>query len=234
MMFLLMPFIIWMFDTSVSSEISFAKFKAAFNSGLGFVPGWFFKLVALALIWAYLHHFCAGLRHLWMDVSHKAVSKEFGKVSPPSPRWCLSIGLTVVLGAKLFGLYLTGSGATTMSVNYGSKRIVVGAHYGLRDWLSQRVTAGLMALFTLVVLAQVIFSKGPIGYDKWAGIFASQWMKVLTFTVIVALLWHVWVGMRDIWMDYIKPVGLRLVLQIFTIVWLSGCAGWAIQVLWRL
>ena len=120
-----------------------------------------------------------------------------------------------------------------MSVNYGSKRVVTGAHYGLRDWLSQRVTAGLMALFTLLVLAQVLFSRGPIGYDKWAGIFASQWMKVLTFTVIAALLWHVWVGMRDVWMDYVKPVWLRLLLQVFTIVWLLGCAGWAIQVLWR-
>ncbi|WP_137895200.1 succinate dehydrogenase, hydrophobic membrane anchor protein [Ramlibacter sp. 2FC] len=121
-----------------------------------------------------------------------------------------------------------------MSVNYGSKRTVVGAHYGLRDWLSQRVTGGLMALFTLVVLAQVIFTAGPIGYDKWAGIFAAQWMKVLTFSMIVALLWHAWVGVRDIWMDYVKPVGLRLALDIFTIVWLVGCAGWAIQVLWRL
>ena len=120
-----------------------------------------------------------------------------------------------------------------MAVNYGSKRIVVGAHYGLRDWLSQRVTAGLMALFTLLVLAQVLFTRGPIGYDKWAGIFASQWMKVLTFTIIAALLWHVWVGMRDVWMDYVKPVWARLLLQIFTIVWLVGCAGWAIQVLWR-
>ena len=120
-----------------------------------------------------------------------------------------------------------------MAVNYGSKRIVVGAHYGLRDWLSQRVTAGLMALFTLLVLAQVLFTRGPIGYDKWAGIFASQWMKVLTFTVIAALLWHVWVGMRDVWMDYVKPVWARLLLQIFTIVWLVGCAGWAIQALWR-
>jgi succinate dehydrogenase / fumarate reductase membrane anchor subunit len=120
-----------------------------------------------------------------------------------------------------------------MSVNYGSKRIVVGAHYGLRDWLSQRVTAGLMALFTLLVLAQVLFTRGPMGYDKWAGIFASQWMKVLTFTVITALLWHVWVGMRDVWMDYVKPVWARLLLQVFTIVWLVGCAGWAIQVLWR-
>ncbi len=121
-----------------------------------------------------------------------------------------------------------------MSVNYGSKRIVVGAHYGLRDWLAQRVTAALMALFTLLLLAQVIFSKGPIGYDKWAGIFSAQWMKVLTFTVIIALLYHVWVGMRDIWMDYIKPVWLKLSLEVFTIVWLVACAGWGIQVLWRL
>ena len=121
-----------------------------------------------------------------------------------------------------------------MSVNYGSKRVVVGAHYGLRDWLSQRVTAVLMALFTLVLLAQVIFSKGPIGYDKWAGIFSAQWMKVLTFTVIVALAWHAWVGTRDILMDYVKSAGLRLVLQTAAVVWLVGCAGWAVQVLWRL
>jgi succinate dehydrogenase / fumarate reductase membrane anchor subunit len=120
-----------------------------------------------------------------------------------------------------------------MAVNYGSKRIVVGAHYGLRDWLAQRVTAALMALFTLVVLAQLIFSKGPVGYAKWAGIFSAQWMKALTFAIIVALLYHVWIGMRDIWMDYIKPVGIRLSLQVFSIVWLVACAGWAIQVLWR-
>ncbi len=121
-----------------------------------------------------------------------------------------------------------------MSVNYGSKRIVVGAHYGLRDWLSQRVTATIMALFTVAVLAQVIFSKGPIGYDKWAGIFASQPMKMLTFAVIISMLYHVWVGMRDVFMDYIKPVWMRLSLQVFTIVWLVACSGWAIQVLWRL
>ncbi|MFM8588629.1 MAG: succinate dehydrogenase, hydrophobic membrane anchor protein [Limnohabitans sp.] len=121
-----------------------------------------------------------------------------------------------------------------MSVNYGSKRTVVGAHYGLRDWLSQRVTAALMALFTLVLLLQMLLTSGPIGYEQWAGIFAPQWMKFLTFAVIIALLWHVWVGVRDIWMDYVKPVAVRLVLQVFTMVWLVGCAGWAIQVLWRL
>jgi succinate dehydrogenase / fumarate reductase, membrane anchor subunit len=121
-----------------------------------------------------------------------------------------------------------------MSVNYGSKRVVVGAHYGLRDWLSQRITAALMALFTLLVLLQLLFSSGPIAYENWAGIFSSQWMKVITFSVIIALAYHVWVGMRDIWMDYIKAVWLRLSLQVFTMVWLVGCAGWAIQVLWRL
>jgi succinate dehydrogenase / fumarate reductase cytochrome b subunit len=103
-MFLLLPFIIWMFDTSVSSEISFARFKAAFNIGLGFVPGWFVKLVALALIWAYLHHFIAGMRHVWMDMSHAAVNKQSGATSAKVVL-VLSLGLTVVLGAKLFGLY---------------------------------------------------------------------------------------------------------------------------------
>ena len=104
LMFLLLPFIIWMFDTSVSSEISFARFTGAFGRGIGFVPGFFIKLVALALIWAYLHHFIAGLRHLWMDVSHAAVSKEFGKSSAVFTL-AASVGLTVILGAKLFGLY---------------------------------------------------------------------------------------------------------------------------------
>jgi succinate dehydrogenase / fumarate reductase, membrane anchor subunit len=120
-----------------------------------------------------------------------------------------------------------------MSVNYGSKRVVVGAHYGMRDWLSQRVTAVLMALFTIVLLAQMLFG-GPLGYDRWAAIFSSQWMKVLSFVVFIALGWHAWVGVRDILMDYVKPVAVRLVLQVATMVWLVGCMGWAVQVLWRL
>jgi succinate dehydrogenase / fumarate reductase cytochrome b subunit len=103
LMFLLMPFIIWMFDTSITSEISFASFSATFNAGIGFVPGWFMKLVALAIIWAYLHHFIAGIRHLYMDTFH-AVTKEFGKSSAVATL-VISLGLTVILAAKLFGLY---------------------------------------------------------------------------------------------------------------------------------
>ena len=121
----------------------------------------------------------------------------------------------------------------TTETNYGSKRLVVGAHYGLRDWLSQRITSAVMALFTFAVVVQILL-PGAMGYDKWAGIFSRQWMKVLTFVTVIALLHHVWVGMRDVLMDYVKPLGARLALQALTIVWLVGCAGWAIQVLWRL
>jgi succinate dehydrogenase / fumarate reductase cytochrome b subunit len=101
LMFVLLPLIIWLFDTSVSSEISFARFRSAFETGAG---GVLLKLVALSLIWAYLHHFIAGVRHVWMDMSHKAVSKQFGFASA---KFTLisSLVLTVVLGAKLFGVY---------------------------------------------------------------------------------------------------------------------------------
>ncbi len=110
LMFLLLPFIIWMFDVSVSSEISFAKFTSAFTRGIVcgqsscLLSGWFMKLVVLSLIWAYLHHFIAGLRHLWMDTNHSATTKEFGK-SSAIVTLALSVGLTVILGAKLFGAY---------------------------------------------------------------------------------------------------------------------------------
>ncbi|MEQ1685407.1 MAG: succinate dehydrogenase, cytochrome b556 subunit [Burkholderiaceae bacterium] len=100
LMFILMPFIIWMFDTSLTSEISYAQFTAVFAGGLGFLPGWFFKLVALALIWAYLHHFIAGVRHLWMDATH-AVTLEFGRKSAVFTL-AVSVVLTLALGAKLF------------------------------------------------------------------------------------------------------------------------------------
>jgi succinate dehydrogenase / fumarate reductase membrane anchor subunit len=120
-----------------------------------------------------------------------------------------------------------------MSISFGSRRLVVGAHYGLRDWLAQRATSIVMALFTVAVIVQVLL-PGPLDYYRWSAIFSRQWMKVLTFVVVLSLLYHAWVGMRDIWMDYIKPVSLRLTLDIATIAWLVGCAGWAIQVIWRL
>jgi succinate dehydrogenase / fumarate reductase, cytochrome b subunit len=102
-MFLLLPFIIWLFDTSVSSQISFLKFKSAFNAGIWIFPGVVIKLVCLGLMWAFLHHLIAGLRHLYMDATH-SVSKEFGSLSAQVVL-VSSLGLTAALGAKLFGLY---------------------------------------------------------------------------------------------------------------------------------
>ena len=103
-MFLLLPFTLWMFDKSISSEISFGKFKAAFNVGMLGLPGWFWKLVVLTLIWAFLQHFTAGLRHLWMDMNHSAVAKGFGKSSALFALISSAV-VTLALGAKLFGLY---------------------------------------------------------------------------------------------------------------------------------
>lgn len=121
-----------------------------------------------------------------------------------------------------------------MSVNYGPKRLVVGAHYGLRDWLSQRITAALIVLYTLVLLAQIVFTSGPLDYQAWASIFHAQWMRIFTFVIVIAVLLHAWVGVRDIWMDYVPRTSLRLLLDVFTIVWLLGCAGWAFQTIWSL
>jgi len=103
LMFVLLPFVIWMFDESVTSEISYGRFTTAFGAGIGFVPGWFVTLVVLGLIWAYLHHFIAGVRHLWMDMTH-SVSVAQGRSSAVVTLG-LSLLLTVALGAKLFGLY---------------------------------------------------------------------------------------------------------------------------------
>ncbi|MBI3285957.1 MAG: succinate dehydrogenase, hydrophobic membrane anchor protein [Burkholderiales bacterium] len=117
--------------------------------------------------------------------------------------------------------------------NIGPKRLVVGAHYGLRDWLAQRVTAIVMALYTVLLLS-LFLTGNDFSYEGWAGLFAQQWFKLATFTVIVSLLYHAWVGMRDIWMDYVTHnVFVRLVFQVATILWLVACAGYAAQILWR-
>ncbi len=102
-MFLLLPFIVWMFDKSLSTEISYEEFTNVFVAGYGFIPAWLVKLATLGLIWGYLHHFIAGVRHLWMDATH-SVSKAQGHNSALITLG-LSLVLTVLLGAKLFGLY---------------------------------------------------------------------------------------------------------------------------------
>jgi succinate dehydrogenase / fumarate reductase, membrane anchor subunit len=112
-------------------------------------------------------------------------------------------------------------------------RIVVGAGYGLKDWIAQRATALIMAVYTLILLA-TLGAIGPSNYDAWRAIFSNGFMQFMTFLFFISLFWHAWIGMRDIWMDYIWIDGLRLVLMIATIAALVGYAGWAVKILWRL
>ena len=122
------------------------------------------------------------------------------------------------------------------SKNYGYKRLVVGAHYGIGDFIVQRASAVVMAVYTVILAIGLLVE--PLTYEGWKSIFTfhvytlpvGQLLATLAF---LSLAWHAWIGVRDVWMDYVQPVAIRLVLQIFTIVWLVGCAGWAIQVLWR-
>ena len=111
-------------------------------------------------------------------------------------------------------------------------RIVVGAHYGLRDWLAQRITAAIMAVYSLIV-AFVLFFGAPLTYGVWRDLFTQGWMRVATLLFAFSLAWHAWVGMRDILMDYIKPTAVRLSLEIGVLLMIAAYVGWTVQVLWR-
>jgi succinate dehydrogenase / fumarate reductase membrane anchor subunit len=112
------------------------------------------------------------------------------------------------------------------------ERVVVGAHYGLRDWLAQRITAAIMAVYTLILLV-VLIGEAPIRYAVWKYLFAQGWMRVATLLFAASLGWHAWVGMRDILMDYVKPAGARLTLEVAVLLVVAGYLGWTVQILWR-
>lgn len=112
-------------------------------------------------------------------------------------------------------------------------RIVVGAHYGLKDWLAQRVTAVVMLIYTLILGAALLLMP-QADYESWRALFAHGLMRFATFLFFVSLFYHAWIGVRDIYMDYIKPAGIRLALHVITLVLLVGYLGWAAQILWRL
>lgn len=113
------------------------------------------------------------------------------------------------------------------------RRIVVGAHYGLRDWLVQRVTAVVMAAFALLMLFIVLFHR-PEHYGAWKALMSQQWMRLASLLFLLALFWHAWIGVRDVFMDYIKPAGLRLALLVGVVLLLLTYALWSVQILWSL
>ena len=113
----------------------------------------------------------------------------------------------------------------------GVRRQAVGAHYGLGDWLMQRVTAVAIGLYVLLILGILLFTPG-LDLAQWQAIFRGTAMRVATFVALVAIFLHAWVGIRDIIMDYIRPTGLRLTMEALVIVALIAYTGWSIQILW--
>lgn len=113
------------------------------------------------------------------------------------------------------------------------KRLAVGAHYGLRDWLAQRVTATVMAAYTVYMAIRVLCLPA---FDNaaWRVLMSGSFTKFASFLFALALFYHAWVGVRDIWMDYVKPLSVRLILHVMTLLALVGYAGWVATILWRL
>ncbi|MBB5213594.1 succinate dehydrogenase, hydrophobic membrane anchor protein [Parapusillimonas granuli] len=120
----------------------------------------------------------------------------------------------------------------------GTKRLVVGAHYGTVDFIVQRVTAIIMAVYTIVLLVGILFTS-EINFDSWRRLFTFTWVglpvgQMLATLAFFSLVWHAWIGVRDIWMDYIHSVGLRLFLQVLTILWLVATVVYFAKILWSL
>ena len=125
----------------------------------------------------------------------------------------------------------------TPAEKIGTKRLVVGAHYGTMDYLAQRVTAIIMAVYTLVLLLGILTMSG-FTYAGWKNLFTFTFLmmpvgQILATLAIISLAWHAWIGIRDIWMDYVKPVGVRLILMVLTILWLVGAIVYFVHTLWR-
>jgi len=110
-------------------------------------------------------------------------------------------------------------------------RVVTGAHYGLRDWLMQRVTALVMASYAFLMLGWLLFHTN-VDYEAWTGLFANNVVRSFSLLFLLALYFHAWVGMRDIVMDYIKLAHLRLAMHVAVILALIMYFIWSVQILW--
>jgi succinate dehydrogenase / fumarate reductase membrane anchor subunit len=110
-------------------------------------------------------------------------------------------------------------------------RVVVGAHYGLREWLIQRVTAVVMAVYSVALVVYLLLQPS-LNYDVWTALFSGLVMRTFTLLFLLSLFYHAWIGVRDIVMDYIKPASVRLVIHTLVIMALALYAIWSVQILW--
>ena len=124
------------------------------------------------------------------------------------------------------------------SQNIGARRMVVGAHYGVKDFIAQRITAVILVVYTLVLGVLALLTP-EFNYQGWVGLFNFTTFsfptgQLLATLAVLAIAYHAWIGVRDIWMDYVRATGLRLLLQVLTILWLLGAVVYAAKILWSL
>ena len=110
-------------------------------------------------------------------------------------------------------------------------RVVTGAHYGLRDWLAQRITAVIMAIFVVFVVGYLLLQPG-VNYDVWTRLFSNNVTRSFALLFLLSLFYHAWIGVRDIVMDYVKPAGVRFSIHVVVILALLMYAIWSVQILW--
>lgn len=122
--------------------------------------------------------------------------------------------------------------------NIGSRRLVVGAHYGVKDFIAQRVTAVILVVYTVIMVIMCLLTPS-FTYENWVNLFNFRWGglpagQLLATLAVLATAYHAWIGVRDIWMDYVRPAGMRLLLQVLTILWLLAAVVYAANILWSL
>ncbi len=110
-------------------------------------------------------------------------------------------------------------------------RVVTGAHYGLRDWLAQRVTALVMAVYALFFVGNLLLQPA-LDYDTWSALFSGDLMRSFTLLFLLCVFYHAWIGVRNIAMDYVKPAGVRLAIHVVVILALILYTIWSVQILW--
>jgi succinate dehydrogenase / fumarate reductase membrane anchor subunit len=182
MFLFLIPLVLFVLQTTISSEAGFAVWKGYFAHPL-------VKLIVVGFVWSFMHHLFAGIRYLLLE--------------------------------------LHASGRGDMKNN----KQPVGAHYGWKDWMIQRVTAVVMVVYSILILGFFLV-HGAVAFADWKQLFQNQFVRILSLLFFLAVFYHAWIGVRDVLMDYIKPLSIRLSLQVVVCLFLIVCSIWTVSILW--
>lgn len=111
------------------------------------------------------------------------------------------------------------------------KSVLSVSHLGLREWIYQRVSAIIMAIYSIALIIYILFYPG-LSFVEWHHLFSHDWMKIATIIFILSIMAHAWVGMWTIFTDYVPTYVLRCVLNLLVLLMLTACFMWAVLILW--